>query len=184
MTEIRRGTFLIASPEIDSGIFHRAVILICENTNSGSFGLILNKRLDLNLPEELLGLKELANTKVALLAGGPVQTNQMMLLHSSDSIPDQTLSLLDGVFLGGDLPFLQSAVSDPEGPSLRLCFGYTGWSPGQLRQELNDGAWIIAPGRPAHVFDTPHDHLWSQSLRELGGKFATISQIPEDLSLN
>ena len=152
--------------------------------NAGSFGLIINKNLDIELPEEIINVKEFTNPNVQIRAGGPIQPNQMMLVHSSDQLPDQTLKLCDGVFLGGDLQFLQEALSNSNGPDVRLCFGYCGWGPGQLEREFLSGMWFLCPAQAKHVFETPSDKLWQTVLREMGGKYATLSMIPEDLSLN
>src|ERR1700730_5525903 len=111
-SQIQKGTLLIATPEIDSGIFFRSVILVCEHNDNGSFGLVINKSLELELPEEIININNLANHRIGIRAGGPVQTNQMMLLHSSDQIPQQTLKICDNVYLGGDLQFLQEAITD------------------------------------------------------------------------
>ncbi len=183
-SQLTKGSFLIASPDIDTGIYFRSVIIICEHSPTGSFGLIINKNLEMELPEEILNIKELHNGNVELRAGGPIQPNQMMLLHSSDHIPDQTLKLCEGVYLGGDLQFLQEAIADPHGPSVRLCFGYAGWGAGQLEREFLSGGWFLHPGSAKHIFETAPEKIWQSILREMGGKYATLSMIPEDLSLN
>lgn len=183
-SKIEKGTFIIATPDIDGGIFFRAVILICEHNPNGSFGLVINKSLNVELPEEILNPKDLINAHVGIRAGGPVQTNQMMLLHTSDSIPNQSLKVCEGVYLGGDLQFLQEAVSDPNSPPIHLCFGYSGWAAGQLEREFLDGHWFLHPATAHHIFHTPPERLWQNLLREMGGKYATLSMIPEDLSLN
>lgn len=183
-SQIQKGTFLIATPDIDTGIFFRGVLLICEHNPNGSFGLVVNKSLDLELPDEIINIHNLANPRVGIRAGGPVQTNQMMLLHSSDQIPNQTIQICDGVYLGGDLQFLQDALVDEEGPHIELCFGYAGWGAGQLEREFLDGNWFIYPASSHHIFQTSPDKLWQTLLREMGGKYATLSMIPEDLSLN
>lgn len=179
-----KGTLLIASPEIDAGIFFRSVILVCEHSANGSFCLIVNKPIEMELPEEILNPKETANQDVQLRAGGPLQPNQMMLLHSSDQISEQTLKVCESVYLGGDLQFLQEAAMNPHGPHLRLCFGYSGWGPGLLEREFLSGKWFLHPGSSKHIFDIPSDKLWQYVLREMGGKYSTLSMIPEDLSLN
>jgi putative transcriptional regulator len=183
-SHLEKGTFLIASPDVESGMFFRSVLLLCEHSTSGSFGIIINKNLELELPEEILTLDQLNNPQVGIRAGGPVQTNQMMLVHSSKSIPEQTIEICEGVYLGGDLQFLQEAISDTNGPSMRLCFGYAGWQAGQLEREFLDGGWFIYPASAPYIFETPPEKLWQTLLRALGGRYATLSMIPEDLSLN
>lgn len=183
-SHLTKGSLLIASPDIDSGIYFRGVILICEHSAAGSFGIMINKPLDIDLPEEILNLKEISNPHVQLRAGGPLQPNQMMLLHSSDQLPDQTMKICDGVYLGGDLQFLQEAVDNADGPQVRLCFGYAGWTAGQLEREFLGGLWFLHPASAKHIFEAPSEKVWQTILREMGGKYATLSMIPEDLSLN
>ena len=107
-----------------------------------------------------------------------------MLLHTQAIEGEQTLKICEGVYLGGDLHFLQEAMSDTGGPAVRLCFGFCGWGPGQLEREFLTGLWFLQPGNPQAVFDTPPDQLWRSTLRQMGGKYATLSMIPDDLSLN
>lgn len=183
-SQIKKGTFLIATPEIETGIFFRSVVLICEHSPNGSFGLIINKSLDLDLPEEIISLSNLANPHISIHAGGPVQTNQMMLLHDSDKIPNQTMEVSEGVYLGGDIQFLQEIITDEQGPHVHLCFGYSGWSGGLLEREFLDGHWFLFPATHRYVFEVSPDKLWQTLLREMGGKYASLSMIPEDLSLN
>ena len=183
-SHLTKGSFLIASPDIDTGIYFRSVIIVCEHSPSGSFGLIVNKSLEVELPEELINVKEFVNPNVQIRAGGPIQPNQMMLLHASDQIPDQTLNLCEGVYLGGDLQFLQEAVSNVNGPAIRLCFGYCGWGAGELERQFLSGGWFLHPASAKHIFQTPPEKIWQTILREMGGKYATLSMIPEDLSLN
>lgn len=183
-SQIQKGTFMIATPDIEAGIFFRGVVLVCEHNPNGSFGLVINKSLDLELPEEILDVHNMANPRVGIRAGGPVQTNQMMLLHTCSDIPGQTLQICDEVFLGGDLQFLQEIITDPEGPSVHLCFGYAGWGAGQLEREFLDGGWYLYPASKKHIFEIHPDKLWQTLLREMGGKYATLSIIPEDLSWN
>jgi len=183
-SQLTKGTFLIASPDFNSGMYFRGVVLLCEHGPSGSFGILINKVLDVEIPEEVINMKDVANPRVQIRAGGALQPNQMMLVHSSNQLPDLTIQIAEGIFLGGDLQFLQEAMSDTNGPAIRLCFGYCAWGPGQLEQEFLSGMWFICPATARHVFETDPEKLWQTILREMGGKYATLSMIPEDLSLN
>lgn len=183
-SQLTKGSLLVSSPDIVEGIYFRSVILVCEHSPGGSFGLILNKAFNMDLPEELIDLKNIANPLVQIRAGGTIQPNQMMLLHSSDRISEQTLKVCDGVFLGGDLNFLQEAMNTADGPAVRLCFGYSGWGPGQLEREFLSGMWFLHKGSAHYAFEVPPEKLWQTVLRDMGGKYATLSMIPEDLDLN
>lgn len=183
-SNIEKGTILIATPDVESGLFFRSVILVCEHNQNGSFGLVINKKLDLDLPEEIVSIQNLSNPHIGMRAGGPVQTNQMMLLHTSNKLPTQTMQVCEDVFLGGDLQFLQEAMSDANGPEINLYFGYAGWGAGQLEREFLDGGWFLQQANSRIVFRVQPEKMWSLLLREMGGKYASLSMIPEDLSVN
>jgi len=182
--QLKKGTFLIASPDLEAGPFIRGVILICEHNAQGSFGLLINKTLDFELPEELLNINTIVNPRVSMRACGPVQTNQMMLLHTCNNQGQHLINLADDVYLGGDLHFLHDVLSDENGPYINLCFGYAGWNLGQLEREFLDGSWFIYPSSKFYIFEVPPEKLWQTLLRDMGGKYATMSMIPEDLSVN
>lgn len=181
-SKLEKGTLLIASPDIDQGIYFRSVILLCEHAGAGSFGLIINKPLQVDLPDDVLNTKELANPNVAIRAGGPLQPNQMMLLHTAEQTG--TLPICAGAYLGGDLQFLQESITSQNGPSMLLCFGYSGWGPGLLEREFMSSLWFPHPAAQTHLFEIPPEKLWQSLLREMGGKYSTLSMIPEDLTLN
>ena len=183
-SELKRGTFLIASPEQMEGFFFRSVMLLCEHSQAGSFSLIVNKPIEMELPQEVIKGSEILNPNIQLLAGGPIQPNQMMLLHSSNKIPEQTMPISENIYLGGDLQFLQESLTDPSGPFIRLCFGYCSWAAGQLEREFLAGGWFLHPANSKLLFETKAEKLWKTILQQMGGKYATLSTIPEDLSLN
>ena len=181
---LHKGCFLISHPEIEGGLFGRSVLLLCEHNEVGSFAIIINKPLDVELPPELIDLSSSVNKNISIRAGGPVQTNQLMLLHSVTSPQQQLLVVTDDVFLGGDLEYLHELLEDENQPNVYLCFGYAGWASGQLEREVLEGHWFVCQAHKRLVFDTPPETLWHTLLKEMGGKYAVLSTIPEDLSLN
>ncbi len=180
-----KGSLLVASPDIVQGVLHRSVILLCDHSASGAFGLMLNKTLGFEFSGDLLSFDSTESPhNIRCCMGGSLQANQMMLLHSCPNIPEQTIQICPSVFLGGDMGFLQETMAEESEPYLTLCFGYTGWQPGQLEREFLDGMWHVAPGSYEYVFTTPPESLWSIVLRDLGGKYASLSTVPENLLLN
>ncbi|ADZ18156.1 MULTISPECIES: YqgE/AlgH family protein [Chlamydia] len=181
---LEKGSLLLASPDTDQGVFARSVILLCEHSLNGSFGLILNKTLGLEIADDIFTVDKVSNNNIRFCMGGPLQANQMMLLHSCSEIPEQTLEICPSVYLGGDLSFLQEIASSETGPMINLCFGYSGWQAGQLEREFLDGNWFLAPASYEYVFTDCPENLWSMILKDLGGKYASLSTVPENLLLN
>lgn len=183
LTNIKKGTLLIASPEIEADFFYRSVILICEHSPAGTFGLVLNKPLEAGLPEELLEINTSSNDQIAMRIGGPVQTNQLLLLHNSSQV-DQAIAICENVYLGGDLEFLQTSLENQTGPSILLCFGYTGWGPNELEKDIANGFWFLSDAKHEYLFKTPPENLWKTALVDKGGKYSSFSFMPDDLSQN
>lgn len=182
--KLERGQLLLAHPEIDTGLFYRGVLLLCEHNDHGSFALLINKPLNFELPDEFVNLSQAENPNISLRAGGPVQTNQMMLLHTMYSEEQQLLEVAPGIFLGGDLEYLHTLTKSPIHPHVHLCFGYAGWAGGHLEREYLDESWIATKASKKYLFETAPNALWKTAMRDLGGRYASLSTIPEDLSLN
>lgn len=180
---IKKGTLLIASPQIEDPFFAKSVIALCEHSPQGSFGLIINKPIETDLPDELFDTQMLINPEIKMLLSGPNQTNQLMLLHGSKK-EENTLEICPDVYLGGNLEFLQSEADKSSGSPILLCFGYTGWGPRELERDLENGLWFTIEGHKEHFFESSPSSLWKELLRKKGGKYALLANIPDDLSLN
>ncbi|MDJ0652018.1 MAG: YqgE/AlgH family protein [Simkaniaceae bacterium] len=178
--ELKKGTFLIASPNIEEGIFYRSVVLLCDHSPVGSFGLIVNKPLDVQLEEDFFGLAG-SDTQIDMRAGGPNQPNQVMLIQDQRRDEETSLQICEGVYLNGDVESIQEKERIPQ---TLLCFGYGGWASGALEREFLSGAWFLFPATKEHIFNSPAAKLWQTLLREMGGKYKTLSLLPEDLELN
>ncbi len=164
-----QGCLLVASPELLDPNFARSVVFVISHAASGSFGLLLNRPMDLSL-EDVLEAAGDGSRSVPVLRGGPVQPEVLQFLSSGDG-PGRVL--LPGVSLGGALDDLLERVRC--GGALRAYSGYAGWSGGQLERETQEGSWIVAPACAAHVFEVPAAQLWVQVLRELGGRYAWLA---------
>ncbi len=181
---LEKGQFLVASPSLDSPLFERGVVLLCEHSELGSFGLLINKPIEIELPDEILDLENAKNDQLSLRAGGPIKPEQLMILHTGSEPHDHCLPLLPGVVLGGDLGFLEHLMEQPSGAPVLLCFGYCSWGPGQLERDILDGEWHVAKGSSSDLFETDPHRLWNQLLSRHGGRSSVLALLPCDLSLN
>src|SRR5207245_8863735 len=107
--KVTRGTFLIATPHLRDPNFRQTVVLMCEHGSGGSLGLVINRRTDQHIMEVLpqaTGLPE----KVGLVyVGGPVQKDNLMVLHRTGRPVPDARQIFGGVCLGGDLFALECA---------------------------------------------------------------------------
>ena len=66
----------------------------------------------------------------------------------------------------------------------RVFAGHTGWGPGQLDAELEEGSWLLEPATPEDVFHPDPSHLWEDVLQRKGRGFEVLRLMPDDPSLN
>ena len=175
--------FLIAMPGMGDDTFSGAVIYLCEHTEQGALGLVINKPIDIklkNLFEKVelpLEIESLAEQPVYF--GGPVQTERGFVLHdrNPDAAPySSTLSIPGGLEMTTSKDVLE-ALSNGGGPKrLLVTLGYSGWAAGQLEDELGRNGWLTVDASPEIIFDTPVEQRYGRAVSLLGFDPAMLSQ--------
>ena len=184
-TELRKGIFLIAAPSLRDPNFRQTVVLLCEHGPEGALGVIVNRPTAMSISEALPQVPVIEGSGHVLYAGGPVQTNQVMLLYRGDQFPDNAHHVFDGVCLGGDVGMVErilTGVGTQE--SFRAYLGYSGWGPGQLENEMQTGSWITLPADPQAVFEKEPTRVWGDILLTLGEAYQPYAEMPFDPSCN
>jgi putative transcriptional regulator len=178
-----KGQLLLDSGRLRGSFFQRTVVLICQHNAEGAFGLVLNRATGSSVGDMIVA--DLPDTikSFPLYLGGPVQPSALSFLHT-DSI-DTEDSVLPNLSLSHSLDSLaEIGESFSTSKKLRMFAGYSGWSPGQLEDEMKREAWLTHPATLDLVFEVPPEQLWQNILRSKGGKYLILAQTPEDLSLN
>jgi len=178
-----KGQLLLDSGQLRGSFFQRTVVLICQHDGEGAFGLVLNRATGSNVGEMIVADLPDQLKSCPLFLGGPVQPSALSFLHTDSFIPDA--NVLPNLALGHTLDtLLDIGESFSSTQKIRLFAGYAGWSPGQLEEEMKRKAWLTHPASLDLIFDTDPAQLWQLILRQKGGKYKLLSQMPEDLSLN
>jgi putative transcriptional regulator len=181
---------LLSMPHLVDPSFHRAVVLMVEHNDEGSFGLIINRPSEMSV-SELLAALELewnGDDQAIVWSGGPVMPSSGWVLHapSSEVGPgasslqhglehEGTVSITSEVDLSTSPAKLKVLAGQPPG-HIRFLLGYAGWGPGQLADEMALGSWLHADVDPALVFETPHEEMWERALRSIGVNPESIVQ--------
>lgn len=174
---------LISDPFLKDPNFTRTVVLLCEHQEEGSFGFVLNKSIPVKLDEVV---REAEGLHVPLYEGGPVQKDTLHFLHRQPMLVTGGIAVLDGVYWGGDfdevLEHLRNGSLMPQ--DIRFFVGYSGWSAGQLNDELQQKSWITRQANPKLVFHQDKDLVWQEALKDLGGEYRQMVNYPIDPQLN
>lgn len=179
-----KGDLLLSEPFLADANFERSVVLICEHTDEGAIGFVLNKPSLLTLADVV---EEAGNFEQLLYTGGPVQQNTLHFVHRASSLREGSDNLGHDLYWGGDFEQLLSLINTRQldAKDIRFFAGYSGWAPGQLASEMAEEAWIVCKQATAEqVFDVSPEHLWQEVLRTMGGKYRMFSNYPIDPRLN
>lgn len=178
-----RGTLLIANPFLKDPNFSRTVIFLCEHTGEGSFGFVLNKKFPKTLTELL---PDLSLKAFPVFQGGPVQKDALHFLHQYPELVGGGEKVLPNVYWGGNFESLLINLKNDDINSDRIRFfiGYSGWSEGQLDNELKEESWLTVKATRELIFETPPEDIWKNALKHLGGNYEMMINFPIDPQLN
>lgn len=178
------GRLLVAAPQMEDPNFLRSVILVLDHDEDGALGVVLNRASSITVLETLDDWVELAASPPVVFGGGPVEPTAVVALGAArlGAVPDGGTAILDRVRLVNleEDPVL--AAADLE--RIRLFAGYAGWSPEQLEQEIDQGAWYPVDAEPGDVFTSEPDRLWHAVLRRQARPLRLLATYPEDPALN
>lgn len=180
--------FLIAMPGVEDEPFSRSVVYLCEHSERGALGLIINKPMPLSL-EGLLEKIDLSLGREDLRAdmvyrGGPVQTDRGFVLHDAfaaegvapdESIYASTMSIPGGLEMTTSKDVLE-ALANGAGPRrVFVSLGYASWGEGQLESELLENAWLTVEADAQLIFAAPAAERYDRALALLGLQAWTLS---------
>lgn len=179
---VTNGNLLIAEPFLGDSNFERSVVLVCEHSDAGTFGLVMNQLTDIHLSDVI----EEIRPDLPLFVGGPVQQNTLHFIHRRPDLIDNSVRILDGLYWSGDFEQIKDAVNvgTLTERDARFFIGYSGWDEGQLAEELSQKAWIVSRTDADFIFDTPVDAFWRGVLKRMGGQYKSIAHYPLDPRLN
>ena len=180
--------FLIAMPGLEDESFARSVVYLCEHSERGALGLIINKPTDITLKGLFdkvdLSLRREDLTKEPVFQGGPVQTERGFVLHepmlmdkgeTDESAYASTMTIPGGLEMTTSKDVLE-ALSTGAGPRrVLITLGYSSWGEGQLESELAENAWLTVAADLSVIFDTPVPERYDRALSLLGLKAWTLS---------
>lgn len=163
------GMFLIAVPSLKDPNFEQTVVLICDHTKDGAFGLVVNRIL-LNSFVPLLGGLDIKDcvTDIPVFYGGPVKPEQGYILYVSSKNYYPSIKINNKLILTTSKEILID-IAAAKGPKKFLfALGFAGWAPGQLEHELMIDSWLVAPVKKQIIFDIPVNERWKAAADSIG----------------
>ncbi|HAF30990.1 MAG TPA: transcriptional regulator [Bacteroidales bacterium] len=178
----KQGRILISEPLLSDTYFKRSVVVITEYSDKGAVGFVLNKSVDIPINEVL---SDFPDFNANVYVGGPVAKDTIHFLHTLGELVPGAVHVLDDIYWGGDFDSLKDLIKEGiVNPSqVRFFLGYSGWSPNQLENEIEDNAWLVTLVPASKIMSADKD-IWKRTLDELGKEYKVWSNFPENPTMN
>ena len=168
------GKLLIAVPDLQDLNFLRTVVLVLHHDQFGASGVVLNRPTDTRvsdlLPQLELPVESVTTLTERLHVGGPVE-GPLIVLHDDRDLSEE--AVIPGVFISTRRDLVEQLLATDR-LEMRLFSGYSGWSSGQLENEVEQGGWLLQDAHRDHVFGSA-DQLWKVVCDEFGDD---VCQLP------
>lgn len=171
--------FIIAMPDLLDPNFDHTVTYICEHDENGSFGIVINREIDVTLKEIMQQMEiqapDNAKHKHNIFHGGPVQEGRGFVLHRPLGNWSSTLKINDHVALTSSRDIIEAIANDQGPKDAIIALGYAGWAPGQLEQELAANSWLSCPADEQIIFEVPPQNRWQAAADIIGVDLQLLS---------
>src|SRR3990167_3333045 len=170
--------FLVAMPSLMDATFTKSVVYICEHSENGAMGVLINKPMPINLGNILqhLGIKVRKEDLIALpvFMCGPVgQEHGFILYQNRLAAPSKAQQ--DAIEISASKEMLER-IAQGKGPdSFIVTLGYAGWSKGQLENEVARNDWLIVPADATVIFSCQLQDRWRVAAQKIGVDIDKIS---------
>jgi len=182
MAESLAGKLLVANPLMGDPNFARTVVLVVEDNEDGSMGLVLNRPSPEPVEHYLPMWADTVAPPEVIFVGGPVMTDVAIGIGAGPAVPTDDFSPVVG-----DIALIDVAFGPDHWGGMntaRIFAGYSGWEPTQLLAELSIQSWIICEAAPGDVLDATPETLWNRVLARQPGRISLYARFPRDLSTN
>jgi len=178
-----QGKVLLSLPFLSDVYFKKTAILLAEHTEDGSIGFILNRPHSYKLHQLIDGVGE---KDFAVSFGGPVSSDTLFFIHTLGSYIPNSLEIAKGIYWGGEFSAIKEMLKNDEitNDNVRFFLGYSGWSPGQLKEEIDADTWLVCDMHTKDIMQDSDDKFWNYALKKMGDKYAYWSTFPDDPSYN
>jgi len=178
----QKGRIIISEPFLPGNYFSRSTVLLVDYSPGGAVGFILNKPFITQITELLTIFPDYIPE---VFVGGPVSNDNLFYIHTLGDIIRGSIKVKDELYWGGDFDELKSVIATGKAKPDQIKFfvGYSGWSPGQLDDEIAENSWLVTEADIKQIMKS-NQNFWLESVKNAGGHYKTWRNFPEDPNSN
>ena len=176
-----KNHLLISVPHMNDDIFERSVIYICEHNTEGAMGLIINKPMENISFKNQNSINHLnsdyfENLQMKLYYGGPILVEKIIALHTNELKTESTIALNNKISISSGEKIIRD-IEKKINSNYKLFCGHSGWGPGQLEREIENGDWLLQASKTDLLFNLTAEKIWGNAIESLGINIIDISNM-------
>ncbi|ULJ59491.1 YqgE/AlgH family protein [Wielerella bovis] len=163
--------FLIAMPTLNDSFFSGCVVYLCEHSNKGAMGFVINKASPVSMdivfsstgkttPQRFIGKD--------VMLGGPLHPDRGFVLHSPVQTWQNTMPITEEIVLTTSRDILEGLANQDNESDAVLTMGYSSWEAGQLEKEIAQNTWLVANADSEIIFRLPTQERYAAAFAKLG----------------
>ena len=178
----QKGKIIISEPFLPGNYFSRSTVLLVDYSPNGAVGFILNKPFETRINELFTNFP---NYMPEVFVGGPVGNDSLFYIHTLGDMIRGSIKVKDELYWGGNFEELKSAIATGRAKPDQVKFfvGYSGWSPGQLDDEIAENSWLVTEADIKLIMKS-NQNFWLESVKNAGEHYKTWQNFPEDPNSN
>ena len=167
-----KNHILISMPHMEDPFFTKSVVLLCDHSQYGAMGIVINKVLNNYENQKISNFHKNFDH---IYFGGPLMIENEILLHEKKINHDKSYKISNNLFLSTRVSLKND--NDIKFGKKKLILGHSGWSPGQLESEIENGDWMIQKPNHELLFNTKNDQIWDRSIKSFGIEIENLSTL-------
>lgn len=176
-----RDHFLISMPHLHDRAFSQTVTYICDHSEYGAMGLVINRPIGISLVDLCdhlnLHCPSIANQQQDIYAGGPIKNDRGYVLHRATDPNEYTSSycVTDDIYLSTSIDVIEAAAEGKLSHDYMIALGCASWAPGQLEMEMSDNVWLSCSANSDILFHIPAEDRLQAAASTLGVNLDLLS---------
>lgn len=176
------GSILLSHPSLNDPNFSKTVVFLSAHSQDhGTLGVILNRPLGQKLSDLDVSYQGKSLGQTPVYEGGPVEKEKLIVAAWEWLESPKSFKLYFGIDVG------KAEQLSQENPAARIaCFvGHSGWSPGQLEDELEENAWVVS-NLDKDLFSKLEEKqsVWKSAIGSVSDELRFLADAPDDPYLN
>ncbi len=135
------GSILLSHPSLQDPNFSKSIVFLSNHSeDDGTLGVILNRPIGKKLHQLDNQFDHFSLGQAEVFDGGPVDREKLIIAAWDWKDSAESFRLYFGI----DINKAESLREENENIDIACFLGHSGWSPGQLENELKVESWLVS----------------------------------------